>query len=191
MRFEIGTGSAVSLWRCFVRHNGARAGSGGAVRNASAGGLLRIPSPAGRRPSGFGTKRNCRPALLVRTLQIYSRELVLAGSKVLGYAAAARRHRRVFVYRHCAGTIASAVNSQAAAPTLLHRISICVRGTGIRFGFEPSVLQRVDPFNNSDKELGAGACGHVRKRQPAGTRRDISCPGVRVHIDRLSTISAV
>ena len=100
----------------------------------------------------FRNEKKLSSGLLVRTLQFtpgnwYSQSKVLATRRRL-------EGTGVFLFTDIVPEPASA-GLAAAAPTLLHRISLRTRDRH-QIRFEPSVLQRVDPFNNSDKELGGG-----------------------------------
>ncbi len=100
----------------------------------------------------FRNEKKLSPGLLVRTLRFtpgdwYSQSKVLATRRRL-------EGTGVFLFtdivpQPLTGDFGDAV------PTLSHRVDLRTRDRH-RIGFEPSVFQRVDPFNNSDKELGTG-----------------------------------
>ncbi len=100
----------------------------------------------------FRNEKKLSSGLLVRTLQFapgdwYSQSKVLATRRRL-------EGTGVFLFTDIVPE-SSVPGFSSAAPTLLHRIALRTRDRH-QIRFEPSVLQRVDPFNNSDKELGAG-----------------------------------
>ena len=128
----------------------------------------------------FRNEKKLSSGLLVRTLQFapgdwYSQSKVLATRRRL-------EGTGVFLFTDIVPE--SSPGLATAAPTLLHRIALRTRDRH-QIRFEPSVLQRVDPFNNSDKELGAGIAVTYENANLLGRGETLPRPNIRIHIDRL------
>ncbi|MXW63394.1 MAG: BamA/TamA family outer membrane protein [Bacteroidetes bacterium SB0662_bin_6] len=100
----------------------------------------------------FRNEKKLSPGLLVRTLRFtpgdwYSQEKVLATRRRL-------EGTGVFLFTDIFPQ-PSTGQFTGAVPTLSHRVDLRTRDRH-QIGFEPSVFQRVDPFNNADKELATG-----------------------------------
>lgn len=100
----------------------------------------------------FRNEKKLSSGLLVRTLRFapgdwYSQEKVLATRRRL-------EGTGVFLFTDIIPQ-PSTDESGGVVPTLSHRVDLRTRDRH-QIGFEPSVFQRVDPFNNSDRELGTG-----------------------------------
>ncbi len=100
----------------------------------------------------FRNEKKLSSGLLVRTLQFapgdwYSQSKVLATRRRL-------EGTGVFLFTDIVPQPSTGPFT-GAVPTLLHHVDLRTRDRH-QIGFEPSVFQRVDPFNNSDKELAAG-----------------------------------
>ncbi len=100
----------------------------------------------------FRNEKKLSSGLLVRTLRFtpgdwYSQSKVLATRRRL-------EGTGVFLFTDIVPQPSTGPFT-GAVPTLSHRVDLRTRDRH-QIGFEPSVFQRVDPFNNSDKELATG-----------------------------------
>ena len=151
VRFEIGTGPRYR----FGDISFEIAGPEPKVAERSDTLSLKAPSDSvagGTASFRFRNEKKLSPGLLVRTLQFtpgdwYSQSKVLATRRRL-------EGTGVFLFtdivpQPLTGDFGDTV------PALSHRVDLRTRDRH-QIGLEPSVFQRVDPFNNSDKELGTG-----------------------------------
>lgn len=100
----------------------------------------------------FRNEKKLSSGLLVRTLRFtpgdwYSQSRVLATRRRL-------EGTGVFLFTDIVPQ-PSTGQFTGTVPTLSHRVDLRTRNRH-QIGFEPSVFQRVDPFNNADKELATG-----------------------------------